>query len=104
MRFTEEELALIRSTFKGNEKLLKVLRKVFLPEIDPDAPLGQLIDLWMSVPVKEMAPHEAQINILARNSLIMHIEQQLIQLNILAEMEQLTEEELKEKAKKDSTK
>jgi len=43
MRFTESELDLIRRTFKGNEALLKLLRKVFLPEIDPDAPLGQLL-------------------------------------------------------------
>lgn len=102
MRFTDNELKIIRDTFKGNTELLKLMRKVFLPELDPTAPLGEMIDLWMSVPVKEMMPQEAQINILARNSLIMHIEQQLIQLNILAEME--TEKEQAERTKKDSAK
>lgn len=90
MRFSKEELALIKSTFKGNTDLLKLMRKVFLPELDPTAPLGQIIDLWMTVPVKEMSPEQAQINILARNSLIMHLEGQLIQLQVLAEMGEMT--------------
>ena len=29
MRFTEDELRLIRDTFKGNDRLLKLMRKVF---------------------------------------------------------------------------
>jgi len=90
MRFTNEELALIKATFKGNTDLLKLMRKVFLPEIDPKAPLGQMIDLWMTVPVKEMTAEQAQVNILARNSLIMHVEQQLLQLQALAEMDNMT--------------
>ena len=104
MRFTENELAIIRNTFKGNTDLLLLLRKVFLPELDPKAPLGQMIDLWMSLPVKEMSAQEAQVNILARNSLIMHIEQQLMQLYALAEQENMTVDELLERNKKDSTK
>ena len=104
MRFTGDELNLIKNTFKGNVELLKLLRKVFLPEIDPGAPLGQLVDLWCSLPIKEMLPEQAQINILARNSLIIHIEQQLIQLNILAEMNNFTPEELIAKSNKDSAK
>jgi hypothetical protein len=104
MRFTENELAIIRNTFKGNPELLLLMRKVFLPELDPKAPLGQMIDLWMSLPVKEMTAQEAQVNILARNSLIMHVEQQLLQLNVLAEMPNMTVEELLEKHEKDSSK
>lgn len=90
MRFSKEELALIKSAFKGNTDLLKLMRKVFLPELDPTAPLGQIIDLWMTVPVKEMTAEQAQVNILARNSLIMHLEQQLLQLQALAEMGEMT--------------
>lgn len=104
MRFTEEELDLIQRTFKGNEKLLKLMRKVFLPEYDPDAPLGQVIDLWMTVPVKEMTPNDAMVNILSRNALISHVEMQLQQLNLLAGVDAKTEEEIKEKLKKDSAK
>jgi len=104
MRFTNEELTLIKNTFKGNEGLLKLMRKVFLPEFDPKAPLGQTIDLWLSVPIKEMDQEQIIVNILARNSLIMHVEQQLIQLNVLAGMEEISEEEQKERNAKNSSK
>lgn len=104
MRFTEEELKIIQDTFRGNERLLKLLRKVFLPEIDPNAPLGQVIDLWMTVPLKEMSTEDARVNILARNSLIMHLEQQLMQLKILSEMNEENVEEFLKKKKKDSAK
>lgn len=104
MRFTEEELVLIRNTFSGNDKLLKVLRKVFLPEYDPYAPLGQVIDLWMTIDVRGLDPQTAFARILARNELISHVEQQLIQLNVLAGQNEETEAEMKERNKKDSTK
>ncbi len=85
--------------------MLKLLRKVFLPELDPDAPLGQIIDLWMTIPVNQYpSDQQAIINLLARNQLIMHIEQQLMQLQKLAETEEETEEEKKERIKKDSVK
>lgn len=103
MRFTEQELSLIKNTFKDNEELLKLMRKVFLPEIDPKAPLGQMIDLWFSLPIKELTPEQAQINILARNSLIMHLDQQLIQLGVLANQGE-TMEEVAKRIKKNSAK
>ena len=104
MRFTDSELSLIKNTFKDNVELLKLMRKVFLPEIDPDAPLGQLVDLWCSLPIKEMTPDQAQINILARNSLIMHVDQQLIQLQVLADTEDLTVEEIIKRNNQNSAK
>jgi len=104
MMYTEDELTLIKATFKNNEKLLKLMRKVFLPEYDPNAPLGQVIDLWLSLPVKEMSPEAAQINILARNSLIMHIENQLQVINVLATAEVETVEEARERVAKNSSK
>lgn len=104
MRFTESELELIRSAFKDNEELLKVMRKVFLPEIDPKAPLGQTIDLWMTIDVKGQDPLLAYQNLLARNMLITHVDQQLIQLQFLAGMETKSPLQLEEERKKDSTK
>lgn len=86
MRFTTDELNLIKTTFGGNEALLKLLRKVFLPEITPDAPLGQVIDLWLTVDVSKLSTEDALRNLAARNMLIMHIEQQLIQLNSLGSL------------------
>lgn len=92
MRFTDDELALIKATFKGNEPLLKLMRKVFLPEIDPTAPLGQMIDLWLTVDVRSMDPQQALVRLMARNELIVHVDQQLMQLNALADMDENTQE------------
>jgi hypothetical protein len=104
MRFTEEELALLQGVFKGNDKLLKVLRKVFLPEYDPNSPLGQGVDLWMTVDVRNLTPEGAYVRLLARNELISHVEQQLIQINYLANMKEETVEEKEARKKADSSK
>lgn len=102
MRFTENELALIKSTFKGNTELLKLLRKVFLPYYDPKSPYGQVIDLWMTLDLRQLTPEQAYTRLLARNELIMHVEQQLIQLSFLAEDK--SDKEKEEDQKKNSAK
>lgn len=104
MRYSDEEISLIQHTFKGNEKLLRLMRKVFLPELEADAPLGQMIDLWMTAKVDDMTPEQAMINIKARNSLILHVDQQLLSLKLLAETSGQTPEEAVMKLKKDSNK
>lgn len=104
MRFTESELSIIKATFKGNEDLLRLMRKVFLPEIDPTAPLGQMIDLWMTVKIDDVLPEQAIINIKARNQLVQHIDQMLMALKMLAETTASTPEEALMKLKKDSSK
>lgn len=104
MRITEPEMALIKATFKENEPLLKLLRKIFLPEIDPNAPIGQVVDLWMTIPPAELTPEQAYINLKARNSIIAHVEQQLQQLSTLANQEVLSPIQLAEKNRKDSSK
>jgi len=86
MRITPEERELIKRTFSGNETLLKLLRKIFLPELDPTAPIGQMIDLWMTVHTQELSAEEALINLKARNTLITHVDQQLLTLKLIAEM------------------
>jgi hypothetical protein len=104
MRITPEEIDLLKSSFKGNTKLLKLMRKIFLPEITPDAPLGQNIDLWMTIPIQNLTNEEKVANLIARNNLIQHIESQLLQLRILAETDVKTLEEAREAVKRDSNK
>lgn len=104
MRFTDDELEIIRKTFGENEFLLKLLRKVFLPELDPKAPIGQMIDLWMTVDVKDKSPEEIAVALLARNEVIRHVDQRLIELSLLAKQAPLSEAQVKEKARKDSSK
>lgn len=106
MRFTDSELSLIKSTFadndeglkalrklflqkeltvaeqslinfKGKKELLAVIRKAFLPEIEPDAPFHQVIDLWMTVDIKDKMPELALPHIESRAMLIAYLEQQL---------------------------
>lgn len=103
MRFTSDELALIKSVFK-EENILKVLRKVFLPEIDPNAPLGQIIDLWMTVDVRNMEPQQAMTRLIARNELIAHVDQQLMQLKVLANQDTISPLQKEEIIRKDSSK
>lgn len=104
MRITPEEQQLIRAVFKDNENLLRLMRKMFLPELDPTAPLGQMIDLWMTVKIAEMTPEMAYVNLLARNTLISHLDQTLMQLSIISKMEPITPEEAVAKVKADSAK
>ena len=180
MRYTEIELNTIKEVFSENEELLKtirkimlqmplnavdlaelefirkpnilnVLRKTFLPTLDPDAPLNQIVDLWMTVQLADKEPLDAlyqlrarellinyinqQLKVLedkskekikfgklinlkkpnaeageiyfkmvARNSIIQHIEMQLNMLYILAGLKEETLEQTQERLKKDSSK
>ena len=106
MRFTDAELSLIKNTFAENEELLKAMRKVFLqmpldvidrdilgvfkskellavvsktflPELDANAPLHQLVDLMMTIDLKEKTPEDAYPHILARKEVIEYLRQQM---------------------------
>lgn len=83
MRVTPEELELIRVHFQ-DEKVLLALRKFFLPSIDGTEPLGQAVDLWMTVPIKELSPEQAYHQLIARNFIIGHIESKLVELSVIA--------------------
>lgn len=104
MRYSDEELSLIKKTFAGNEVLLKLLRKVFLPEYDPQAPIGQVIDLWMTLDLANLSEQEREVRIFARNGLITHLEHQLMELSILADRKDETPAEQEARQKKDSVK
>lgn len=104
MRISDKELELIKSTFAGNEELLMLMRKVFLPEISPELPLGQNIDLWMTVKVEDMTPEEAIINLKARNTVIQHVESQLMTLKMLAGTREESVEATKKRLAQDSAK
>lgn len=105
-RFTDPDLKLIRSHFKGNEPLLKLIRKVFLPEITAgdldERPLNGLIDVYASISPDKSA-EEMAIDVKARNMLLSHLNVQLTQLQALADSEE-SEDERKERERKNSTK
>jgi hypothetical protein len=104
MRISDSELSLIKATFAENEELLlimrkaffdfplsqderailethlaseqmmKVMRKMFLPEIQADIPIGQSIDLYMTIEMRDKDPMRAVVDIEVRQKLIEMIE------------------------------
>lgn len=104
MRITKADKDLIKAVFKGNEPLLLLMRKIFLPEIDPNAPIGQVIDLWMTVKVEGLSLEEQLINLKARNSLISHVDNMLMTLKLISELEEQTPEQAALKTKANSSK
>lgn len=104
MRITDQELALIKKSFADNDELLKIIRKIFVPTWDPDAPLGQVIDMWQLVKIDDMLPEQAIINIKSMKMLIDHIEMNLLQLKTLAGMKTETVEETKARLLQNSSK
>lgn len=104
MRITPTELTILKNTFKGNEELVRLMRKIFLPELDPYVPIGQNIDLWMTIKIDEMSPEQALINLKARNTLISHVDNCLNTIKILSETAEETPEQTDARVKKDSAK
>lgn len=104
MRITDEELATIKALYSDNPGALKLLRKIFLPEVTPDAPIGQQVDLWMTLKIEDLDPEQALINVKARNSVIQHVEGCLMQLYLLAGQKSETVEDTKTRLAKNSTK
>lgn len=104
MRITDPEIDLIKATYGNNEPLLKLLRKMFLPELDPNAPIGQMIDLYRTIETKERNPMDVAVDLTARNMLISHVDNVLMQLQLIGKMDRLTPEEAVAKVKANSTK
>jgi len=104
---TQDEKNLIRYHFKGNDKLLNIIRKVFLPTIqDPELPLEQFgKDLWMGqLDFSQMSVNEVKAITMARQDLVKQVFGGLIYIKSLAHEKVETEAEEKERRKKDSTK
>jgi hypothetical protein len=104
MRITPDEIELIKRTFSGNEALLILMRKIFLPEIDPKAPIGQVIDLWLTLENtnKGLSLDEQIVNLKARNLMITHTDQCLMQLSLISQLP--TPTKVAENLSKNSTK
>lgn len=76
---SDSETLLLNSVVK-NESLFALLRKTFLPEIDPEAPLGQAIDLWVSIDTKDKLVEDAYLDMKARLIVINYLEQQFYRM------------------------
>ena len=107
-RYTDEEIGVIKSLYGGDngENNLKLLRKVFLPKYDYDAPLGQTVDsLWIGLDaLSQMSPQDREVAILVQIRLNNHLEQQLLTLKYLANEKEVSAEEEAKRRKADSMK
>lgn len=106
-RYTEEDIQLIKGVFKGNDKLLRLVRKVFIPELTPEnveiVAIGGLIDIYGSIS-PDRAPEDVVTDVKARNLLLAHLNTQMISLQSIANAQDETMEELEARLKKNSTK
>lgn len=106
IRYSKAELGLINRTFADNEELLlalykfmlqldlseqewialqglkkgdvlDILRKQFLPTFNDDAPIGQMIDLFMTVKTEETDKEDVYISGMARQVVVDYLEGRL---------------------------
>lgn len=102
MRYSDEELQLLNGTFSerydllillrkfllqgeltsqdkeglkffASAQLLPVLKKTFLPQIDLTTPIGQMVDLWTNIDVKNKGVEDAWLEMAARDIVIKYI-------------------------------
>ena len=103
MRISDEEIGLLKSAFSGNDKLLKLLRKIFLPQYDYDAPVGDNIDMWMMCQLDGISPEESIVNVKAYKLLINQIEISLRGIKILVGSKEESVEDAKKRLQQNST-
>ncbi len=109
MRVSEADLILLNGTFAGNETLLEVMRKAmffmelskselgmlevfkdsnlmrlmhtsFLPTISTEIPIGQNIDLWMTVEITNKEPWHVAMQLIGRGQFVTMLEEALARI------------------------
>jgi len=104
---TQDEMTLLRNTFRGNEKLIKILRKIFLPTaLDPELPIEEIGgDVWMAnFDFTQMQSSEIKPLVLGRQDAIKFVIGGLIKLKVLANQVEETAMEAAYRRSKDSAK
>lgn len=84
MQLKENDVALIKQLFSGNDEALYLIRKIFYPTLTIDSPVGNNTDLTLLLDTENVTPEQALINLKARNFTIQHIEKCLTRLYVLA--------------------
>lgn len=103
---TEADMDLIRTTFKGNTRLLQVLRKVFLPSVGDSAlPIEEIgKDVWLTgLDYSMMQNEEIKSIVLARQDAIKFVAGGIMQLKYIANEEVKSKEDIEAAKAKDST-
>lgn len=66
--------------FKDNKPAVEVLRKELLPVIDTEAPLFQLMDMYLTIETRGKHPDEVFVELKIRDVLIEYFEQKFMEL------------------------
>jgi len=74
---SEQEKKFVEDAFAGKKEKLALMRKMFLPELAPEIPLGQTIDLWRTLDIKDKDDHEFAGQMFATQILSAGLEQSL---------------------------
>lgn len=77
LKLDKFETTLIDNSITKKPNVVDVIAKCFLPEIDPETPIQQVIDLWMTIDMKDKDVDEAYPHIVARSLLIQYLKEQL---------------------------
>jgi len=105
--FSEDELNLIRNTFRGEMglKLIKVLRKAFIPTVnDPELPVEsfQNDSFLMGLDYNTIPTDQVKSIVMGRQHAVKLVFGALIKLKVIAHTKYETPDELEAKANKDS--
>lgn len=76
---TKAELEVLKP-IRENDVVLELVRKTYLPEIELDVPIGQVIDLWLTVDSKDKTPMESTLALKVRARLMELLEAGLARL------------------------
>ena len=104
---TDDEVSLVRSTFRGNDRLIKVLRKVLLPTaFDSELPIEQMRDdAWMAgMDFSQIPVEQVKSLVVARQDTIKFILGGLIKLKLMANDETKTPAQVAAIQKQNSSK
>ena len=101
----EEDRALIRQHFKGNRKLLMVLKKFILPAYsDPNMPFEFTSDAFVKgLQIESLSVEEVKAIWSARQIVIQWFGQALGEIDAVANQEEETEEQSKRRRAQDDT-
>ncbi len=104
---TVEDLDIIRSTFKGNKRLMRVLRKIMVPSVgDTELPVEEMgNDAWLAMRDWAQVPaDEAKILMVARQEALKFIFGGFIKLKMIANSTEESPMSKDVRRKMDSTK
>jgi hypothetical protein len=77
MPLDAKDLSALQVNLIGNKSAMGVVRKTFVPELDGNAPLGQQIDLFLTIGLKDMMPDVAAIHLESIKKWRDYLDQQL---------------------------